>query len=257
MAKGPAKKAATKAKTKTPVKPAKPAKAAAKPAAKAAPAKPAAKTAPKPVAKPAERQSSPVPRMTMQPPPPPMQVIKAPSADAITAFEKGMAALQRHDYKTASTTFQLILDQFPSEGFLTDRARVYIELAARELRRRPSGSGDVEERVTAATLALNNHNDDEAERLATDVLKEDASQDLAAYLLAVVAARRNNIEGALGHLRTAIAINPECRLQARQDEEFDPLMDSDEFHALIEAPTSTSEGGDAANPKKMVRKTGR
>jgi tetratricopeptide (TPR) repeat protein len=252
MAKGPAKKAATKASTKAPAKSAKPAKAAAKPA----PAKSPAKAAATPAARPAERASSPVPRMTIQAPPPPMQVMNAPSADAISAFEKGMAALQRHDYKAASTTFQMILDQFPSEGFLTDRARVYIELAARELRKRPAGSGDVEERVTAATLALNNHNDDEAERLATGVLKEDASQDLAAYLLAVVAARRNNIDGALGHLRTAIAINPECRLQARQDEEFDPLMDSDEFHALIEAPTSTSDATDA-NGKKLVRKTGR
>jgi tetratricopeptide (TPR) repeat protein len=255
MAKGPAKKVATKAKAKSPAKSSKTTKAAPKPAAKPV-AKTAAKPAAKPVAKPAARASAPVPRMTIQPPPP-MQTIKAPSADAITAFERGMSALQRKDYKTASTTFQLILDQFPAEGFLTDRARVYIELAARELRRQPAGSGNVEQRLTAATHALNNHNDEEAARLAADVLREDGSQDLAAYLLAVVAARRNDIDGALAHLRTAIAINPECRLQARQDEEFDPLMDSDDFHALIEAPAAPAESSAAAPPKKPIRKPGR
>jgi tetratricopeptide (TPR) repeat protein len=168
-----------------------------------------------------------------------------------------MSALQRHDYKTASTAFQAVLDGFGGEGFIADRARVYQELAARELRKRHAGTGNIEERLTAATLALNNNNDDEAARLAMDVLREDRSQDLAVYLLAVIASRRGDIEGALTHLRNAISINPECRLQARQDEEFDPLMDSDDFHALIEAPTAAGGSAAAAQGRRPVRKTGR
>jgi tetratricopeptide (TPR) repeat protein len=242
MAKRPAKKTPTK-KTKSPARSSRPAKTVR-----------TAKPAPKKIAKRAVRPQAPVPRMVIQPP---LQSIKTPSAEAITAFERGMTALQKKDYKAASTAFQLILDQFPSEGFLTDRARVYIELASRELRRQPVGSGNVEQRLTAATHALNNHKDDEAARLASDVLREDGSQDLAAYLLAVVAARRNDIGGALAHLRTAIAINPECRLQARQDEEFDPLMDSDEFHALVEAPSAAAQPAPTASPKKPIRKPGR
>ncbi len=89
------------------------------------------------------------------------------------------------------------------------------------------------------------------------MLREDRSQDLAAYLLAVVASRRGDVETALAHLRQAIETNPECRLQARQDEEFDPLMDSDEFHALIEAPVTPTPGSAAAQARKPVRKTGR
>jgi tetratricopeptide (TPR) repeat protein len=196
-------------------------------------------------------------RFASPPPQAPVSTVRSPSVEAVTAYERGIAALHNHDYKTASTTFKALLDQFPTEGFLTDRARVYLELAARELGRRPSGGGSVEERLTAATLALNNNNDAEAARLAADVLKEDRSQDLAAYLLAVVAARRGDVETALTHLRNAINLNPECRLQARQDEEFDPLMDSDDFHALIEAPTSPAAQAAAAQPRKPARKTGR
>jgi len=197
------------------------------------------------------------PRYVPAPPPPapPVPTTRQPPAEAVTAYERGIAALHRHDYKTASSTFQTLLAQYPTEGFLTDRARVYLELAARELGRRPAGSGNIEERLTAATLALNNHDDGEAARLAGDVLKDDRSQDLAAYLLAVVASRRGDVDTALAHLRDAININPECRLQARQDEEFDPLMDSDEFHALIEAPSSAATA--AGQARKPVRKTGR
>jgi len=247
MAKRPEKKIANRsaAKTKAPASKSKPSKAPAKPAKPIKTTKPATAI---------QRPTAAIQRPTFVPPPAPISIVRAPAADAIASYEHGMNALQRHDYKTASSTFQSLLTQFPSEGPLTDRARVYLELAVRELRRRPAGSGNVEERLTAATLALNNHNDDEAARLAGDVLKEDGSQDLAAYLLAVVASRRGDVAAALAHLREAIDINPECRLQARQDEEFDPLMDSDEFHILIEAPSS---GAVAAQGRKSVRKTGR
>lgn len=255
MAKGPAKKAVSKT-AKKPVRPV--SKAPAKPAAKAKvsaqkskPVKVAAK--PQVPVKPAPRQAVPPP----PPPPPPISVIKAPAVEAIAAFEKGMAALGRHDYKAAAAVFQTLLSQFPSEGFLTDRSRVYLELTARELRKQPAGGGSVEERLTSATLALNNHNDAEAARLATAVLKDDPRQDLAAYLLAVVASRAGEVESALAHLQNAININPDCRLQARQDEEFDPLMDSDEFHALIEAPASATTSAAAPQARKPIRKTGR
>ena len=249
MAKGPKKKS-----VKKPARSAKPA-----PKHKAAPVKAKSTLAKaKPTAMPAKpTRALTTPSRPASPPPPPVSTVKPPAAEAVSAFERGMAALHGHDYKTASTTFKALLDQFPNEGFLTDRARVYLGLAARELGRRPTGGGNVEERLTAATLALNNNNDEEAARLAADVLKEDRSQDLAAYLLAVVAARRGEVETALTHLRNAININPECRLQARQDEEFDPLMDSDDFHALIEAPTSPAAPPAVAQFKKPARKTGR
>lgn len=261
MAKGPAKKVAKKVQ-----RPVAKAKAQPKPQAKAKASEPKAKApSPKPAAKPASKAASPVkpaaPAVrysspTMAPPPPPIQIIKAPAAEALTAFEKGMAALQGHDYKTASATFERLVNDFPSEGPLADRARVYLELAKREVARRPAGSGTVEERLTAATHALNNNNDVEAARLALGVIKEDPSQDLAEYLLAVVAARGNDITTALAHLATAIKLNPECRLQARQDEEFDPLMDSDEFHALIEAPSTPTASAAVPLPRRPMRRVG-
>lgn len=257
MAKGPAKKSAKKVQ-----RPVAKAKAQPKPPAKSKAPAPKAKATAKPVAKPiakkeAAKPAAPVIRYSnpvMPTPPPPIQVIKAPAAEALTLFEKGMAALQKHDYKAGLATFERIVTDFPSEGPLADRARVYLELAKRELARRPAGSGTIEERLTAATHALNNNNDVEAARLALGVLKEDAAQDLAEYLLAVVAARGNDISTALAHLGSAIKINPECRLQARQDEEFDPLMDSDEFHALIEAPSTPTASAAVPLPKRPVRR---
>jgi tetratricopeptide (TPR) repeat protein len=243
MAKRPAKKPAKKPAPKT-----SPKAAAKKPA-----PKPAPKAAPKAVAKPAPAR--PQPKMApppVPPPVPPLPVLKPPAPAAVDALERGMKAIQQHDYSGAAKIFQALVTSHPDEGFLADRARVYLELAQRELRRR-SAPASAEERLTAATLALNNHNDREAARLAQGVLDEDRSQDLAAYLLAVVAARAGDVETALGHLRTAIAINPDCRLQARQDEEFDPLLESEAFHEMIEPPAAPS----LVPPKRPIRRGSR
>jgi tetratricopeptide (TPR) repeat protein len=248
MAKRTAKKAAPKrpAKAKSHSKPAKKAAASAKP--KASPSKPAGKPTAKPAAPgPVRVFRQPPP----PPPPPPLATPKPPAADAVLGFERGMAQLQRHDYTGAKATFQGLLDNYPSEGFLTDRARVYLQLADRELQRRPASS--VEERLTAATAALNNNDDAEAGRLAESAFKDDRSADLAAYLMAIVAARQGRTDDALKHIKTAIEINPDSRVQARQDEEFDILLDLDEFHALTEAPPAPSP----AQPSKKPFKKGR
>lgn len=242
-----------------------PAKKAAKPAAKSA-----SKPKPKVQAKPAKKAAAPTkgkpaasktaaapPRIFRQtpppPPPPPLATPKPPAADAVLGFERGMAALQKHDYATAKSTFQGLLDNFPSEGFLTDRARVYLQLADRELQRRPSSSGSVEERLTAATAALNNNDDAEAGRLAESAFKDDRSADLAVYLMAIVAARQGRTEDALAHIKKAIEINPESRVQARQDEEFDILLDLDEFHTLTEAPPTPAPVQQLKKPLKKGR----
>ena len=229
MAKRPAKKAVKPAAKHT--KPKAQAKPAKKPAAAAKPAATAKKNAPsKAAAAPPRilRQAPP------QPPPPPLATPKPPAADAVLIFERGMAELQRHNYPAAKTAFVSLLDKFPSEGFLTDRGRVYLQLAERELQRRPASS--VEERLTAATAALNNNDEAEAGRLAESAFKDDRSQDLAVYLMAIVAARQGRTADALAHIKQAIQINPDSRIQARQDEEFDILLELDEFHTLTEAP---------------------
>lgn len=226
-------------------------KKAAKPAAKAAKPKPKAQA--KPAKKVAKAPAAP-PRIFRQipppPPPPPLAVPKPPAADAVLGFERGMAELQKHNYAGAKITFQGLLDNFPSEGFLTDRARVYLSLAERELSRRPSSSGSVEERLTAATAALNNNDEAEAGRLAESAFRDDRSADLAVYLMAIVAARQGRTDDALAHIKTAIEINPESRVQARQDEEFDILLELDEFHTLTEAPPTPAPSMLAKKPLK-------
>jgi hypothetical protein len=154
----------------------------------------------------------------------------------VILFEQGMQALQRHDYTAAAGVFRGLVSDYPREGALRERSAVYLALCERELARRPTEPRTVEERLTAATAALNNGEDERAEQLAQAVLKDVPQHDLALYLLAAVEARRGANVEALHLLGLAMTANPEIRAQARHDEDFEDLRDLEAFRDLIDAP---------------------
>ena len=163
-----------------------------------------------------------------------------PSAEAISLFELGMQALQRHRYLEAADQFRALLQRFPNERGLRDRSHVYLDLCDREARQRPAAPVTIEERLTAATAALNDDDEAGAEALARDVLAEAPRQDLALYLIAAVTARRGDVSAALDALTRAVTINPEISAQARHDADFDNLRDVEAFHRLLDLPAGST-----------------
>lgn len=160
---------------------------------------------------------------------------------AVTVFERAMALLQRHDYQKALGEFEALQLRFPTEGALLERARSYAGLCQRELSRSSNSvPRTVEERLTAATAALNNGEDQLAERLISLVLDQDPRHELAHYLSAVVHARRGATAAALDSLRQAVSISPEVRAQARHDADFESLRSHDAFDRLMADPAAQS-----------------
>ena len=181
------------------------------------------------------------------PPPQP----EGPPAEAVTLFEQGMDALQRHSYDRAAEAFRSLVDRFSNERALLDRSRVYLDLCERELRRRPPAPKTIEERVTAATAALNNRQDPQAETLARSVLAEVPEHDLALYLLAAIEARRGAQDAALALLGQAITASPEVRAQARHDVDFEILRTSEEFRRLMESPLPSGGPAGSRRPRRL------
>lgn len=180
---------------------------------------------------------SPSPQQLPVPPPLPAQ----PATEAVLLFQRGMEAMQRHAYLDAARAFQGVLMGFVGERALAERARVYLALCERVVNRRPVAPRTIEERLTAATAALNNDDDAEAEELARSVLGDDPKHDLALYLLAAVHARRDDREEALSLLAKVLAITPEASAQARADADFSSLHELDAFWKLTEPPAVSTE----------------
>jgi tetratricopeptide (TPR) repeat protein len=162
---------------------------------------------------------------------------KSTYPDAVSAYERGIAALQRRAYQTAADAFRDLMARFPEERELQERAQVYLRVCERELAA-AAAPKTTEERLVAATVALNAGQHDRTLTLLDEVLRDDPKSDLAEYMAAVVHCAKGEPEAAIARLQRAIELNPDNRNLARQDSDLDSLHSLDAFKALVEVPAT-------------------
>lgn len=175
---------------------------------------------------------------------PPRAVPQAPQRrstyfEAVALYERGLETLQRHQFQAAADLFESVLRQYPEEKELHERVRLYLNICQRQATERAVAPHTIEERLYAATLAINGGDYDQAIVNLRLVRDEDPDNDHALYMLAVAHAQRGELAEAVAHLERAIAFNPENRGLARNDPDLEPLRGDDTFRAALEAPPAS------------------
>ena len=165
----------------------------------------------------------------------PVVKIREAYAKAVTLYEKGLKALQRKNFDGAAAAFGRVLE-FPDERELHERARLYLSVCEREASRKTKAPRTVDDRILAATLALNRRDIDEALSLLRSAASSQPTSDHVQYMLALAHAIRVDAETAAEHLKRAIALNPDNRLQARQERDFDSIRRTKPFLDAIKTP---------------------
>jgi tetratricopeptide (TPR) repeat protein len=177
----------------------------------------------------------PVPPAVSQPAPP---ARKPGFYEAVAIYERGVQALQRHDYQGAAGFFRTVLERYPEERELLERARLYLRVCERETERQQPAPKTAAERVYAATVALNSGDHSGALDHLQRALSEDPDSDHAHYIMAVALGMRQRSDEAMDHLRQSIALNPENRNLARQDPDLEPLRDHHAFKDALDSPSA-------------------
>ncbi len=184
------------------------------------------------------------------PPPPPAEPAAPPKKpgyyEALAMYENGVRALQRHDYQGAATQFRSIIERYPAERELQERSHLYLRVCERETARRPPTPQTTQERVYAATVALNAGDTAAALGHLRGALDDSPDSDHAHYIMSVALASTGQTGEALQHLRRAITLNPENRALAVQDPDLEPVRGIDSFRDLLDGPV--------ASPRNRPRK---
>jgi len=181
-----------------------------------------------------------------QPPPrpavsPSAPVLRTTYIEAVALYERGLHALQGHDYAGARDVFRSVLSRYPEEKELHERVRLYLNICERQGAPRQSPAPrNVEERLYAATLALNAGEYDQALLHIQSVIDDDADNDHAHYMRAVALTVRGDVSDALPSLVRAIELNPENRALARQDPDLEPLRHNEGFRQALDAASGAS-----------------
>lgn len=214
---------ATKAKGRAPARP--------------APRRTAAKATPKPVklAKlPTSGKAPDIPVPPATPPPAPAAPRKPGFYEAVAIYERGVQALQRHDYATGAELFRTVIDKYPEERELLERARVYVRVCERETAKQAPPPQTSRDFVYAATVALNAGDHAVALNHLQNAISADNDDDHAHYIMAATLSLRGRSEEALRHLQRSIALNPDNRSQARQDPDLENIRQHQGFRAALD-----------------------
>ncbi len=147
-------------------------------------------------------------------------------------YDRGVAALQKKRLDEAERHFVDLIQKYPEERELVDRARVYLTVCERQRRDPRPALTEPEDFYYAAVLEKNRGNLAEAiEHLRRAARKNgDGRVD---FLLACCYAQQGELETALGHLQKAIEEDQRHRVLARHDRDFDPVREAPEFQKLL------------------------
>jgi tetratricopeptide (TPR) repeat protein len=207
------------------------------------PASRAAKSVPK-----AQPKAAAKPAVVQAPPPaPPAPPARKPTYhEAVAMYERGLQALQRRDFAASADALRTVIERYPDERELLERARLYLKVCERELEPKEPTPKSADEWVYAATVAQNSGDQAAAMRHLQSALAEDSRHDHAHYMMAIATAQRGDAAAAIDHLRRAVSLNPENRSRARQDPDFDTLREDPGFRAALDAPPAEGASRPAA-----------
>src|SRR5262245_6629522 len=113
---------------------------------------------------------------------PPVPQRRSTYVDAVALYERGLEAIQRHDYREATELLESVLRQYPDEKELHERVRLYLNICQRQASPKEEAPQTIDERLYAATLSINGGRYDEAIAHLRLVRDEDPDNDHALYM---------------------------------------------------------------------------
>jgi tetratricopeptide (TPR) repeat protein len=146
-------------------------------------------------------------------------------------YESGLKTMQEGKYDKAGDIFRKLIPQASPE--IAERARVYLEACSRQAAKQERKFAGPEEQYDYAISLLNTGLYDEAREQLETILAKEPQADYALYGLSILESMTGQTEQCLEHLAQAISINPQNRIHARVDSDFQDMADDPRFTELL------------------------
>lgn len=152
-------------------------------------------------------------------------------AQAVEHFQSAVQLMQEGKYEKARTAFEKLISTAPLA--LVDRCRVYLAACERHAKQAALAFNTPGEQYDYAISLLNTGDYEDARDQLESILKKNSSADYAHYGLAILDSMTGQAEECLEHLTAAIRLNPQNRIQARTDSDFQDMADDPRFTELL------------------------
>jgi tetratricopeptide (TPR) repeat protein len=160
-------------------------------------------------------------------------VVDKRAAQALEAFAKAVKVLGRKDFDRALELFDRLIEEYPEERDLVERARSYRAICERSLEKRRPRPKSFEDLLNHGVYLHNRGDYADALKTFRQAAEIHPKNEHVLYCLAAAQARTGDAAAAIKALRSAINANPANRAQARSDADFEGLRENSDFAALV------------------------
>jgi tetratricopeptide (TPR) repeat protein len=150
---------------------------------------------------------------------------------ALQHYQGAVQLMQEGKYEKARTAFEKLVATAPPE--LLERTKIYLAACERNAKQAALTFATPGEQYDYAISLLNTGDYEDARDQLDGILKKNPSADFAHYGLAVLDSITGQAEECLEHLIAAIELNPQNRIQARSDSDFQDMADDPRFTELL------------------------
>jgi len=162
----------------------------------------------------------------------PKAVVVKPSP-AVELFQRAIKLLNKKDFSRALGLFDELIEAYPEERDVIERARSYRAMCARYSERRSPRPKTFEDLLHYGIYHHNRGEYQEALKFLHQAAEIHPRNEHVLYCVAAASARVGDAAVAFKALRGAIATNPASRAQARTDPDFDGLRQDAQFVSLL------------------------
>lgn len=152
---------------------------------------------------------------------------------AVELFQRAIKSLNKRDFGKALSLFDELIEAYPEEADVVERARAYRAMCARSTERRAPKPKTFEDLLHYGIFHHNRGEYQEALKYLNQAAEIHPRNEHVLYCVAASAARAGDASVALKALRGAIATSPANRTQARSDPDFDGLRQDAQFVSLL------------------------
>jgi len=146
-------------------------------------------------------------------------------------YQHAVQLLQEGKFEKARPLFEKLAQDGAPE--LLERSRTYLVVCERNGRKNGLAFSNSEEQYDYAISLLNTGNYEDARDQFENLLTNGHLVDYAHYGLAILNSITGQAEECLDHLHKAIQLNPQNRIQARGDTDFNDMADDPRFTELL------------------------
>jgi len=152
---------------------------------------------------------------------------------ALALYNQGIKDFRKNDHDKALASFKELVETYPEEHELVDRAKVYISICERGSKKESISPRNIEDYLFYAQMRINQGDYPAALKLLEKALELKREEARIFYLMATAYVQAGQVEEGLESLKKALQKDKSLAVMAQNEPDFESIWEDKRFKVLV------------------------